>query len=71
MLHLASGGRQAAPPSCRYAIYEVEDKRTVLDVWTGQPVVIGMAPQTDLDPKSAEELLDYLKRRTFRGWDLG
>jgi hypothetical protein len=57
------------PVSSRYAIRQIEDKRAVLDVWTGEPVVIGMVPQTDLDAQGAEELLDYLKRRALRGWD--
>jgi len=62
--------RYALPASGRYAIREVEDKRAVLDVWTGEPVIIGLIPQTDLDPNGADELLSYLKRRALRGWDM-
>jgi hypothetical protein len=71
MPDVTSRGRPAQPVRCRYAIRQIEDRQTVLDIWTGEPVVIGMAPQTDLDPKSADELLDYLKRRALRGWDIG
>jgi len=69
MLNVAIMGRYG-PPSGRYAILQVEDRRAVLDVWTGEPVVIGAVPQTDLNPRDAEELVDYLKRRALRGWDL-
>jgi hypothetical protein len=70
MLNVATIGRYAGAASARYEIREIADKRTVLDVWTGEPVVIGMVPQTDLDPQVADELLAYLKRRALRGWDM-
>jgi hypothetical protein len=68
MLSAAGASRLTGPLSSRYAILQIEDRRAVFDVWTGAPVVIGAVPQTDLDPASASELVDYLKRRVLRGW---
>jgi hypothetical protein len=68
MLNVAGASRPPGPLSSRYAILQIEDKRAVLDVWTGEPVVIGAVPQINLDAVSAAELVDYLKRRALRGW---
>jgi hypothetical protein len=53
--------------SCHYDIREDDTGWSVYDVWTGEPVVIGLTPQTGMDIQDADELADLLNLRADRG----
>ena len=40
---------------------------TVQDVWTGQPAVIAMVPQSGLSQEDAEHTAELLNRRAVQG----
>jgi len=49
----------------RYDIREDNDGWTVFDIFTGQPVVIGLVPQVGLDIQDADELAELLDHKAF------
>ena len=49
----------------RYDIREDREGWTVFDIFTGEPVVIRLVPQTGLDIQDADELAELLDHRTF------
>ena len=50
----------------RYDIRRDPDGWTVYDIWTGEPVVVGVA-QTGLTLEAACDLADLLSQRAARG----
>jgi hypothetical protein len=57
--HLVAGGRLPCMRQ-RYSIRQDREGWTVFDVFTGEPVVIAMVPQTGLDIQDADELAELL-----------
>jgi len=51
----------------RYDIREDESGWTVFDIFTGEPVVISLVPQTGLDIQDADELVELLDHKAFAG----
>lgn len=51
----------------RYDLRPDSEGWTVFDVWTGEPVVIELTPQTGLDIQDADELAELLTYRADRG----
>ena len=56
----------AATPA-RYDLREDAEGWTVFDIWTGEPVVVGMVLQIGLDIQDADELAEWLTRFSDRG----
>lgn len=57
----------AAPRPCRYVPIKDDDGWTVLDVFTGQPVVISGVRQIGLDIQDADELAELLDHPAMKG----
>jgi hypothetical protein len=51
----------------RYDIREDDAGWTVFDIFTGEPVVISLVPQTGLDIQDAVELAELLHHKAFAG----
>ena len=51
----------------RYDIREDGSGWTVFDIFTGEPVVISLVPQTGLDIQDAAELAELLDHKAFAG----
>jgi len=51
----------------RHDVREDREGWTVFDVFTGEPVVIGMVTQTGLDVQDANELAELLDLKTLAG----
>jgi hypothetical protein len=49
----------------RYDIREDREGWTVFDIFTGEPVVIMLVPQTGLDIQDADELAELLDHKAF------
>ena len=58
--------RGRAEGSMRYDIRRDSEGWTVFDLFTGEPVVIEMVPQTGLDIQDADELAELLDHKTFK-----
>jgi hypothetical protein len=55
------------PTRARYDLREDSEGWTVFDIWTGEPAVINLMPQTALDIQDADELAELLTRLADRG----
>lgn len=53
--------------SDRYLVRPDRDGFSVCDIWTGEPAVIAMTPQTSLSKKDAEHAAGLLNTRAQRG----
>ncbi|MBL8772221.1 MAG: hypothetical protein JNK30_12640 [Phenylobacterium sp.] len=53
--------------SDRYLVRPDRDGFSVYDVWTGEPAVIAMTPQTSLSKADAEHTAGLLNARAQRG----
>jgi hypothetical protein len=51
----------------RYDLREDPEGWTVYDIWTGEPAVIGMEPQTGLEIQDADEIAEWLTFMSDRG----
>jgi hypothetical protein len=51
----------------RYAIRRDRTAWTVYEVWTGEPAVIALRPQTGLSEDDAQHTADLLNRRAHGG----
>ncbi|HEY8570911.1 hypothetical protein [Phenylobacterium sp.] len=51
----------------RYLVRPDREGFTVSDIWTGEPAVIAMVPQTGLSREDAEHTADLLNRRAHAG----
>lgn len=51
----------------RFVIRPDREGFSVIDIWTGEPAVIAMAPQTGLAQEDAEHTAQLLNRRTLAG----
>lgn len=51
----------------RYVIRPDRDGYSVCDIWTGEPAVIAMTPQTGLTQEDAEHTAGLLNRRATAG----
>jgi hypothetical protein len=51
----------------RYDLREDAEGWTVYDVWTGEPAVIALVPQTGLDVQDADEIAEWLTYMSDRG----
>ena len=51
----------------RFVLRADREGWTVYEVWTGEPAVIGMAPQTGLSKEDAQHTADLLNRRAENG----
>jgi hypothetical protein len=51
----------------RYHIRKDRHGFTVFDIWTDEPLVIALMPQTGLTDGDAKTLADLMNRRALRG----
>ena len=51
----------------RFALRKDRTDWTVYEVWTGEPAVIAMVPQTGLTQDDAQHTADLLNRRSRNG----
>ncbi len=51
----------------RFALRRDRTDWTVYEVWTGEPAVIAMVPQTGLSQEDAQHTADLLNRRARNG----
>lgn len=51
----------------RYAVRPDGEGFSVVDIWTAEPAVIAMTPQTGMSALDAEELAEMLNRRAAAG----
>jgi hypothetical protein len=51
----------------RFILRPDRDGFTVQDVWTGEPAVIAMTPQTGLSEEDATHTAELLNRRAMQG----
>ncbi|HLZ77160.1 hypothetical protein [Phenylobacterium sp.] len=51
----------------RFALRRDRTDWTVYEVWTGEPAVIAMVPQTGLSEEDAQHTADLLNRRARNG----
>jgi hypothetical protein len=58
---------QSADMSLRYVIRPDRQGFSVCDLWTGQPAVLAMDPQTGLSEEDAEHLAELLNKRALQG----
>ena len=56
-----------ATTPARYDLREDSEGWTVFDIWTGEPAVIHLVPQTGLDIQDAAELAELLTWLADRG----
>jgi hypothetical protein len=51
----------------RYALKRDQTGWTVYEIWSGEPAVLGSAPQTGLSEEDAQHTLKLLNRRARSG----
>ena len=52
---------------CRYVVQPGAERFRVVDMWTGETVVIALTPQNNLCEADAAQMPEMLRRRSGRG----